>query len=572
MAYVPTAGGGAAKRRSSSPSAAQSAQDAREAAAKRQRRATKPKFTPPYSTGKGKANSDNPRSPTSVNKGRGYVPSKTNKGRPGAAAGAAAGKAAGKAHSHAPVVAGSPAAPPPAPPVRGGGAVPPSVGGGGFMPGMSATASNAPATVAPSFAPAPTGSGTATGGPQTAHALAKYFDKGMASISAEDLPFLNELARQLDRTNRTYERERTETEQFGQRQQSDLAELFGRLGNFTQGVQTQNNSQYDQLRGATGNAYGNLTRAIGGHFDTAGSSVNNELARIGMEGQAPNATADITRDKAFLQALSTVDGTNAVNNMAFQQQGFNQLMDMARNTAATEGSVRVGQAKRDLQKILADLMFQKNEQVYDLEGKRGDRIATQGQRARELADVLENRDYSRTQEQRQQAFTEWLQKERLGLDRQQVVSSIEQARAAMSAPPSELDQIQVAQAQANLEKTLKELSAPPKGAKPQVPQKGTDAYVRHVLHSRMNRGQPGDDRNMTDAYNIYTTLRDGRYDDVDGKWDDGRPHAGKFSTSDPVTLKHLRDAVNRRWVTAPPAQKERIIGIIIDMMKAGGAS
>lgn len=315
---------------------------------------------------------------------------------------------------------------PNSPPSRGGNGG--NGGGGGAGRGNSApivAGSGAAPVAAPTVAGATAAKAPAAKAPNPQEVMQAFLDQARASVSNDDLPILNQLQRDLDALTSRYGDQRGDTEQRGKRMESDLSELFGRLGNFTSQVQATHGAQNSQLRDTASNSYAALQQALGTHFDAAAGNTNAELQRLGIQHTDPGATAGITRDKAFLQGLAGVDGTNFVSNLAMQGQGFDQLMGMARNNAATEGSVRVGQAKRDTERTLAELMRDFNEGARDIGGKRTDIMSTQAQRARELAMALEDKDYARRTADQERAFAQQIAQERLGLDKAQLEASMQ---------------------------------------------------------------------------------------------------------------------------------------------------
>lgn len=313
----------------------------------------------------------------------------------------------------------------------------PIVAGGGRMPTTGAPVAGGGAKPA---APAKT--------PQ--EKIQSYIDRARDSVQAADLPALNDLQRQLETLTERYANQRGETESRGVRAQSDLAELFGRVGNFQQNLKQQNQGEALGSMRNMGDIYSQLQAAIGGGFNQGVSKTNNELERLGMAEQAPNATAGMTRDSQYLRQLAAIDGTAALGGIQQNQQAFNQIADIGRGNTAVEGTVQVGQARRDMESRLAELMQGYNEGDRDLRGQRGDIIATQGERMRQIAEALGDKDYARRQEAAQIAFEQMIAKERLGLDKRQVEASLMPQEASYE------DQIDVALKQAQLDGILYE--------------------------------------------------------------------------------------------------------------------
>lgn len=474
---------------------------------------------PTATTGRGTSNSSNPRSPNSAPINRTVTPAPAKKAAPsvGRTAGAVAGKTAGtvakKATPKAPIgkrVAG--------PPIVSGGSASPSA-----APVVSGGGAKAPA-------PGPTKT------QQTAAQAAQtYLDRAKASISAEDLPALNELQRQLDEINARYGKQKNETITRGKNMETDLAELFGRLGNFTQQIQTQGTQNYEGLKSGTSEQFAQLQQRVGETFGAAQGSTSAELERLGLAGQAPNANAGSQRDQQFLQGLAGIGGANANAVLSSQQLGFDNLMSMARSNSAAEGASNISRAKRETEKTLADLMFELNMDTTNVSGKRGDIIATQGQRQRELAEAMSDKDYARQREAALIKFQNDLAMKKFGLEQAQVNASLSPAASA----PSYKDQLEMALLENRVDKAL----APPS------PKLSPEQRAKQVLHGALDN--PKDPataaRNMTDLWNIVETLRLGSYKDhMDGN-QDGSDMPGKFDVNDRALLSHLDYALQRRF-------------------------
>lgn len=405
------------------------------------------------------------------------------------------------------------------PPVGGGG------GGGGapMVTGSSATG----------------GGGKVTGGgykPSTT-SIQSMLDKAKRSVQAEDLPMLNELQRQLDANKNLYNKQTGEITAKGKRVESDLRILFERLQNRTQNLRNDTTKTFQGLKANTQGLYDQLGASTAQNFDKSIASTTEELQRLGLGSQVGNATADMNLDKGFLTGLAKNDGANAVTGLGMQQQGFDNLMTLMQGNAGVEGASNIAAAKLDQQKTLADLLFDYNQQRTGLEGKRGDIIATQGQRTRELAEALADKADARSREDQQIAFEQMIASERLGMDKQQLAASLAPQEASYA------DQLDVALKQAQLDKAL---GGGATGAKLTPEQR-----ARQILEERLGNETSQSKTNITDMWNIINTLRLGTY----AGDHDGNPNTpslsssqlGKFDINNPIMLQHLDYALRQRF-------------------------
>ena len=254
--------------------------------------------------------------------------------------------------------------------------------------------------------------------------LSAYMKNASSAVQAELMPALNELTRQIADLQGRGDKQTKEVTEFGQRRESDLGELFGRLGNFTGEVQNASKANYEQLKGQAGTTYDALQQALGATYGNAQAASTAEMERLGIAGTAPNANAGMARDQQFLTQLAGVDKAALQTGLGNSQNSFDQLMGMARNNAATEGAVQVGQARRDTAKTLEDIRFELESAVRGIEGQRGDIEATRGEKIRQTVEALMDRDYNRKVETDDRQFERDLATQRFGLERQQVQASL----------------------------------------------------------------------------------------------------------------------------------------------------
>lgn len=258
-----------------------------------------------------------------------------------------------------------------------------------------------------------------------ADALAKYMSTASQAVQAELLPQLNDLNRQIQDMQMRGTRDMANIDQRGRATQSDLGELFGRLGNFTGEIQKASTKNYEGLQTQTGGAYEALKAALGSTYGGQTQASNDEMNRLGIAGTTPNANDRLGRDQKFLTGLADVDKTAAVTGLGNSQNSFDQLMSMARGNAATEGAVRVGQSKRDTDKAINDTMFELESGVRGLSGKRGDIEATRGEKIRQLAEAMEEKAYGRRTEAEDRNFQRDLASKKYELDRRQTDAALQ---------------------------------------------------------------------------------------------------------------------------------------------------
>lgn len=389
---------------------------------------------------KGKPNSANPRSDMNVNQGKGYKapPKKVVAGRPAPARSGSDGRMV-----KPPVIATTArAATPAGRPVNVGGRAE-TINSKGIIntPG-SPNYGKYPAQVDSKIKAAENSkranTPVGTGGPgKPAAAGANPWDKYIAeagnSVNAELLPLINELKRAHDEATLQHGKALGDTASRGAREQANVAELYARLNNFTGNIQNTQNRTMDQLGAQGGDVYAQLARQLNSGFDASQQKVSDEVARMGLTAAAPGVNAASERDQSYLTGLANVDRQAFMSGMDQQQSGFNALMDLTRNNAATESFSRQATTQRETNADIADLWEQLQSQTRELSGQRGDIEATRGAKIQEMARALEEAAYSRRVEAEQRAFQNRMAEQQFGLEKQQVNASLQPQ------PMSELD-------------------------------------------------------------------------------------------------------------------------------------
>lgn len=397
----------------------------------------------------------------------------------------------------------------------------------------------APAPAPVKVAPKPTTTPAASSHAQATNLMQQFIDQARSSVNNQDLPALNELQRQLTRLNAEGQAEIEATGQRGQVVEQGTKQLYDQLVAFSTQAKDTNDAAYKDLSARTGTAYDQLLGSIGQNYDAARQATNSELARLGLSGQSPDATAGLSRDQAFVTNLAGVDKTNALSGMGNSQQGFDQLMSMMLSSQQHEGTSRQADAKANTNNQIAQLVRALNTGRQDIAGKQYDIRATQGQRIDELARTLEEKDYSRRADESDRDFSRRIAMADLGMRQQDQALQM----AAANGGPSYSDQLDVALKQARLDQMLN-----PTAAGGKAPKLTPEQRAKQILHGALdNPGNKDAPRNMTDLWNIVQTLRMGTYDDNHNGINDIEEGRAKFDVNNPAMLSHLQYALQNRF-------------------------
>jgi len=312
-------------------------------------------------------------------------------------------------------------APRPAPSVPRGAAAPPRPASKGpAAPKMgSPVGSKGPGGGGSGGGSAPKGGGSATKLQSQADSLKSFMNNASSAVQAELAPALNELNRQIQEMSQRGNDTLSKTADQGRRSESDLGELFGRLSNFTGQVKEAGQKNYAELNSQMGTRYDQLAAAQGQNFGAAKTAANAENDRLGLGGTGQGAIDKMTRDQAYLQGLAGTDKAAAQTGMSQSASSFDQLMSMAQNTAVTEGSVRVGQSRRDTDNAMNDTRREMEFGLRDLAGKRGDIEQGRGEKIRQLVEAMQDKAYNRNVESQDREFSQNLATKRFGMEKQQ---------------------------------------------------------------------------------------------------------------------------------------------------------
>ena len=160
----------------------------------------------------------------------------------------------------------------------------------------------------------------------------------------------------------------------GRRQDKDLAELFGRLGNYTGNLKNAQSGEYDKSGKAIGKNYDQLLSTIGQSYKQGAGNTTAELQRLGIGEVSPSAMAGLGRDASEMLNQARVDKTNAGTNNTANKNTFNSLMQEMIGSAAIEGTTQRGRAKQATSDALNALMQQYAKDKTELSGKKADAL------------------------------------------------------------------------------------------------------------------------------------------------------------------------------------------------------
>lgn len=259
-----------------------------------------------------------------------------------------------------------------------------------------------------------------------------------ASVDAQNLPALNEIQRQMDEVAKRGIRASTDISERGQREQSNLGEIYARLGNYNQGLMGVQDENFKSLRSRSGTAYEQLAAGLNQNFDGAQAAASAEANRLGIAHTAnPNAGSE--RDQAFLTGLAGVDRANADTGFNMMENGFDRFMTQGTMNAGSEGAMRQAVSMRNTNKTLDDIQFELENELANLGGKRIDIYSVAGQKIAELSRVLEEGKYAREQEAKQLQFQNDMATKQFGLQERQTNASLAPQAPQM---PSYYEQLQ----------------------------------------------------------------------------------------------------------------------------------
>lgn len=269
-----------------------------------------------------------------------------------------------------------------------------------------------------------------------------------SAMEMEVNPQANELQRQLDLLLNSYQNNSTQTIERGTRTDADLAELFSRLGDHMGHLKGQQQQSTGATQDKIANLYRQLQGDLGQTFNRSSGSAIKELERLGLGQASGLATEGMTRDKNFLQQLMGVNSANQQGNVLSQGNAFDQLMTSKQAGSAQEGVSRRSQSRINTDSVLNELMREFEGNRYSLQGKKSDLEATRGERLRQLAEQMGDKEYNRAMEQAQMQFQQEMARNQFALETRAFESA--QAPPVMQ-EPSLSEKLDVAMKQMKLQ-------------------------------------------------------------------------------------------------------------------------
>jgi hypothetical protein len=139
---------------------------------------------------------------------------------------------------------------------------------------------------------------------------------------------------------------------------SDLQQIFLRLG------QRQRELQSDAIKGfrangqRLGSTYDDLLHSIGANYSQGGNALANELSRLGIQAAGPGASEGLVRDSAFATNQARIDKSNSLSNNSTLDTMIINLMTQNRMASQSEGASQRAQNKQKTNDALRALAQQ----------------------------------------------------------------------------------------------------------------------------------------------------------------------------------------------------------------------
>ena len=298
-----------------------------------------------------------------------------------------------------------------------------SGGGGGAVTVQNA--SPAPVVSSPAAAPPPTVKVPSVAPGWKPKQGQELVDLANASVNAELGPLLGALTRQMEQSQKDYDRQKADLTARGARGSANLQEMTKRLSGFIGNMQNRQAETSGQAGAATQNMFADLIGNLGKVYSGAAGNVSAEAAKSGFGDYQPG---QIEADGAYLMGRAAGDRANALSNQVQMKQDFDMLMQMMQGNAQTEGYSRTARWNEQIESGLQDLTQTLNDALYELRGQWIDTEGTRGNKTRELLDMLEDREWGRMMEVNQSDFTNQLARDQFGLSTQAQQQQWEQSQ------------------------------------------------------------------------------------------------------------------------------------------------
>lgn len=162
-----------------------------------------------------------------------------------------------------------------------------------------------------------------------------------------------------------------------QRGMGDLDHIYDETNDYMQHMNTQNQQMYDNAGNQVAGATQALQSQLGNTYTGAANSVNDEMARLGIQGAAN--TSQIQADSAFSQATAQQAGANAGSTLDLAQTNSGALSGLLMGMNQGQYQSSAGQqlnafndGRTDVMQNKLDNMQQIRDAMRDVKGSRRD--------------------------------------------------------------------------------------------------------------------------------------------------------------------------------------------------------
>lgn len=250
-------------------------------------------------------------------------------------------------------------------------------------------ARQAPNTLASlGLAPTPatnTGAGGGAGGPMTYEQALAMAQKMMGEAGVGGGADMAPINAAIKAAQNTAANASKQAKGNSARTQSDLAVLYGRLGNYVKGLLTAEHASNASAQSSVGGSFNHLIATDASNAAHGQAGVAGELARLGMGDQASNVNQNAAQDAQHIAAMLNANKTSTLGNMKANATGAENTLKDLRAGAATYGTGLVGQAKTAGQQELANIATALQNQIGGLNSQKAGLRSSSGQAALNLA-------------------------------------------------------------------------------------------------------------------------------------------------------------------------------------------
>lgn len=176
---------------------------------------------------------------------------------------------------------------------------------------------------------------------------------------------LNALKREKTKINRSARDETKEARQLYQRTTGDLEHIFDESGDY---IEHQNNlitGQYDDTRSRALAAQQALAQQLAAQGNATGTGVNDELARLGIQGGAD--MGQFASDQAFAQNTAALGGQHNLQNLDMMSANAASVGNLLSGMNEGSRASQLGQAKNTRNSMFGDINDAKRDAKADVQ-------------------------------------------------------------------------------------------------------------------------------------------------------------------------------------------------------------